>query len=137
MNTLIALVVPAAVLLAYAAGAGATPRSRRRDADRRARRVARHPGLANLGDVHRRLAADLPDAHRDFAMDRVVRHRVDARTLWTWLDRFGAEALVLALAAGHGYADLLRILVRGTFDIDEARVLAELSEPALFAPVRA
>lgn len=133
MNTLIAIVVPTVVLIAYVATASATPRSRRREAARRARRVTRHPALANLGDVHRRLDAELPAAHADFVMSRVARHRVDAVTLWTWLDRLGAEALVLALAAGHGYAGLLRILRdERPYDDSEARLLAELSEPELF-----
>lgn len=138
MNTLIAIALPAVVLLAYAATASATPRSRRREEARRARRVVRHPMLANLGDVQRRLALELCPAHADYVMARVARHRVDARTLWTWLDRLGADALVVALAAGHGYAGLLRILGdERSFDQREARVLAELSEPTLFDPVRA
>lgn len=130
-NTLIALGVPLAVLLAYLATRPASPA---RKADRRAHRVARHPALANLGDVRVRLDAELPDHQVDFVLARVARHQVDARTLWAWLDRFGAESLVVTLAAGHGYAGLLRVLRdEKPYDADEARLLAALSEPELFA----
>lgn len=128
MNTLIALAVPAALLIAYVATATASPRSLRRQAARRTRHLRRHPALANLGDVRLRLDAELAADRVDFVLARI-----DARTLWTWLDRFGAEALVLALAAGQGYAGLLRILrEERSYDEHEARVLAGLSHPELF-----
>ena len=133
MNTAIVIAAVASALIGWLATATATPAARRREADRRRRRVGRNPALANLGDVQRRLDADLTVVHADFVIERIARHRIDAATLWTWLDRFGAEALVLSLAAGDGYAGLLRIL-RGekAYDVDEARLLAELSEPELF-----
>ena len=131
MNTLIALAVPAALLIAYVATATASPRSLRRQAARRTRHLRRHPALANLGDVRLRLDAELAADRVDFVLARIG--RIDARTLWTWLDRFGAEALVLALAAGQGYAGLLRILrEERPYDEHEARVLAGLSHPELF-----
>jgi hypothetical protein len=131
VNTLIALGAPIAVLLAYLATRPACPA---REAARRAHRVARHPGLANLGDVQVRLDAELPGHQVDFVLARVARHGVDARTLWAWMDRFGAESLVVTLAAGHGYAGLLRVLRDETsYDDSEARLLAGLSEPELFA----
>ncbi|MBZ5739206.1 hypothetical protein [Nocardioides mangrovi] len=133
LDTLIALAVPAALLIAYAATATASPRSLRREAARRADRVHRHPALATLGDVQLRLDAELPAGHAGFVFERVATQRIDARTLWVFLDRFGAEALVLTLAAGHGYAGLLRMLRdEATYDAAEARVLAGLSEPWLF-----
>jgi hypothetical protein len=131
VNTLIALGVPIAVLLAHLATRPASPA---REAARRAQRVVRHPGLANLGDVRIRLDDTLPGHHVDFVLARVARHGIDARTLWAWLDRFGAESLVVALAAGQGYAGLLRVLRdEAPYDASEARLLAGLSEPELFA----
>jgi hypothetical protein len=130
MNTLIALAVPLAVLVAYLV---TTPSSHTREAESRARRVSRCPALANLGDVQRRLDAELPAHHVDFVLARVAQHGIDARTLWAWLDRFGADQLVLALASGRGYAGVLRILRDQTsYDEHEARLLARLSTPELF-----
>ncbi len=104
-----------------------------RAVERRRRYVSRHPAFVNLGDVERRLDAELARAHVDFVLGRVARHRVDARTLWTWLERFGAEALVLALAADHGYAGLLRLLrADASYDVGELAVLARLGAPELF-----
>jgi hypothetical protein len=130
MNTLIALGVPLAVLLAYLA---TRPTSQTREASRRAHRISRCPALANLGDVQIRLDAELPTHQVDFVLARVAQHRIDARTLWTWLDRFGADALVVTLAAGHGYAGMLRILRdERSYDDTEARLLARLGAPELF-----
>ena len=130
MNTLIALAVPFAILVAYLV---TMPSSQAREAESRARRVSRCPALANLGDVQRRLDAELPAHHVDFVLARVAQHGIDARTLWAWLDRFGADPLVLALASGHGYAGVLRILRdQASYDEHEARLLARLSTPELF-----
>src|ERR1700754_4797619 len=74
----------------------------------RRRSAARHPGTVDLGDVERRLAAELPAHHHDFVLTLVGRRRIDAAALWTWLGRFGADTLVLALASDVGYAGLLR-----------------------------
>lgn len=130
MNTLIALGVPLVVLIASLA---TKPSSQVREAERRERRVSRYPALANLGDVQRRLDTELPTHQVDFVLARVAQHGIDARTLWAWLDRFGADPLVLALASGHGYAGVLRIL-RGqaSYDEHEVRLLARLSTPELF-----
>lgn len=138
MNTLldqtIALAVPAIALIAYLATAPTSPSRRRREAERRSRRVTRHPSLATLGDVQCRLDAELPGSHTSFVMARVDRHHIDAKTLWTWLDHYGAEALVLALAAGQGYFGLLRILRdEKEYDATETTLLAHLSEPELFS----
>lgn len=133
MNTLIALVVPAAALIAYLAAAPASASTHRREAARRDRRVTRHPALATLGDVRRRIDAELPGRHADYVLVRVARLHIDAETLWTWLDRHGAAALVLALASGQGYAGLLSILRdEKEYDVAEAGLLARLSEPELF-----
>ena len=130
MNTVIALGVPLAVLLAYLA---TKPSSQAREAARRTRRVTRYPALANLGDVQRRLDAELAAHQADFVLARVAQHRIDATTLWTWMDRFGADALLVTLAAGHGYAGLLRVLRNERpYDDREARLLARLGEPELF-----
>jgi hypothetical protein len=59
---------------------------------------------------------------------------IDARTLCAWLERFGASSRVLALAADHGYAGLLRELSADRpLDVDALEVFARLSNPALFA----
>jgi hypothetical protein len=130
MNTLIALGVPLVALVAYLA---TRPACQTREAARRARRVTRYPALANLGDVQRRLDAELAAHQADFVLARVAQHRIDATTLWTWMDRFGADALLVTLAAGHGYAGLLRVLRNERpYDDREARLLARLGEPELF-----
>jgi hypothetical protein len=122
------------VLAASLATVSASPSSRTRAEERRRRYVERHPDLVNLGDVERRLDAELPRHQVGFVLDHVARHRIDARTLWSWLDRFGAEPLVLALATGHGYAGLLRMLREDApYDVAELEVLARLSEPELFS----
>lgn len=138
MNTLIALAVPAVALIAYLAAAPLSASGHRREAARRDRRVTRHPALATLGDVQRRLDAELPGCHAAYVLARVDRHHIDAKTLWIWLDRHGAEALVLALASGQGYAGMLRILrEEKEYDLAEASLLARLSEPELFELVAA
>lgn len=107
--------------------------ARRRSVERRRRYVSRHPAFVNLGDVERRLDDALPRHQVDFVLARVARHRVDAPTLWAWLERYGAEALVLALAADHGYAGLLRLLrADAPYDVHELEVFARLSTPELF-----
>ncbi len=128
-----AAAVAIAVVVAYLATSPASPGARRRSAERRRRTVDRHPGLVNLGDVERRLAEELPAHHHDFVLTRIGRQKIDARTLWAWLDRFGAEALVLALAADSGYAGLLRHLRGEALNRAELEVLAGLSHPELFA----
>jgi hypothetical protein len=133
VNTLIAIAVPVAALIAYLATAPASASRTRKEAARRERRVSRHPALATLGDVQRRLDDELPGTHADYVLARVDRHHIDAKTLWTWLDRYGTEALVLALASGQGYAGMLRILrEEKEYDVAEATLLARLSEPELF-----
>lgn len=138
MNTMLVtatvVAVSAAALVAWLATATASARTRRRAEERRRRYVGRHPGLVNLGDVERRLGAELPAHQTDFVLATIARTSVDARTLWAWLDRFGAASLVLALAADHGYAGLLRQLrADGPLDVDALEVFARLSRPELFA----
>lgn len=108
--------------------------------ERRRRHVARyadrHPGTVNLGDVARRLADELPVHHADFVLTEVGRRRIDAATLWAWLDRFGADSLVLVLASDGGYAGLLRRLATAAplspLDLLELELLAHLARPGLF-----
>ncbi|MCW2794294.1 MAG: hypothetical protein JWO76_3392 [Nocardioides sp.] len=131
---IVAAVVAIAALAAWLTAATESPTSVRRAEERRRRYVARRPGGANLGDVERRLGLQVPGHHLDFVLARFERHRIDAQTLWAWLDRFGAPALVLVLAADHGHAGLLRLLRTGTPpDLEELEVLARLSTPELFA----
>jgi len=112
----------------------ASARAVQRSQKRRRRQVERHPGVANLGDVEQRLAQELGAGQVDFVLDLVGRHRIDSATLWAWLDAYGADALLLALASGHGYAWLLRQLRAATApDTTELAVLAFLSQPDLFA----
>ena len=133
MSILIVTAVAACMLIGCLTAVGPTPASRRRETDRRLHRVSRHPSLVNLGDVQRRVDADLAGEDADFVIDRIALHRIDAGTVWIWLDRFGPDALVLALAAGYGYAGLLRILRdEELYNEDELRVLAALNEPTLF-----
>lgn len=104
--------------------------------ERRRRHVARHPGTVNLADVARRLSDELPVHHADFVLDEVGRRRIDAATLWSWLDRFGAEPLVHVLASGGGYAGLLRRLAtEAPLDGVELEMLAHLARPELFVEV--
>jgi hypothetical protein len=132
--TAAAVAVSVAALVAWLATATATASTRRRAEERRRRYVGKHPGSANLGDVERRLADELPAHQTDFVLAKVARTTIDARTLWAWLERFGASALVLALAADHGYAGLLRELRSdGPLDVDALEVFARLSNPELFA----
>jgi hypothetical protein len=128
-----AVAVTTAAVVAWLATATASPGARRRSVERRRRYVHRHPGSVNLGDVERRLAGELPAHHHDFVLTRIGRQQIDARTLWAWLDRFGADALVLSLASGSGYAGLLRRLRGDGLDLAELEVLAGLSHPELFA----
>lgn len=125
--------VVAAATVAWLATATASAGARRRSVERRRRYVDRHPGSVNLGDVERRLADELPAHHHDFVLDRIGRHKIDARTLWSWLNRFGAESLVLAVAADAGYAGLLRRLREDDLDRAELEVFAGLNHPELFA----
>lgn len=131
----LAVALTAVPVLAAAWVTSSAPASaRRRSLERRRRYVSRHPAFVNLGDVERRLDDELPRHQVDLVLARVGRHRIDAPTLWAWLERFGARALVLALAADHGYAGLLRLLrADAAYDVHELEVLARLSTPELFA----
>lgn len=136
--TAAAVAVSLAALVAWLATASASEGSRRRCEERRRRYVGRHPGSVNLGDVERRLADELPFHQADFVLAKIARTTIDARTLWAWLERFGSSSLVLALAADHGYAGLLRELRSGgPLDVDALEVFARLSHPELFADAAA
>lgn len=104
--------------------------------ERRKRHVARHPGTVNLADVARRLSDELPVHHADFVLEEVGRRRIDAATLWSWLDRFGPASLVHVLASDGGYAGLLRRLATDAplsdLDLRELELLAHLARPGLF-----
>ena len=130
MDTLVALAFPFAMLIAYVA---TRPARRSREVLRRARRISRDPALVNLGDVQARLVARLPAPYAAFAREQISEHRIDARTLWSWLDRFGAESLVLFLAAGHGRDTMLAVM-RGEQSYDDAalRLIAVRRTPDLF-----
>jgi hypothetical protein len=126
-------VLAVAGLLAWLASGTGSARSRRRREERRRRSVQRDPRTANLLDVERRLRDELADRQVDFVLARVERDGIAARTLWTWLDRFGAPALVAALASGLGYGGLVRLLdAAGQPDLDELSVLARLAMPELY-----
>jgi hypothetical protein len=132
--TAAAAAVSLAVLVACLAAASASAGTRRRSDVRRRRYVGKHPGSVNLGDVERRLADELPFQQAVFVLAKVARTTIDARTLWAWQERFGSSSLVLALAADHGYAGLLRALRSGgPLDVDALEVFARLSHPELFA----
>ncbi len=93
MNTLLA-VIGALMLLAFVI---TTPVTRGREAARRDRRVGRQPARVNLGDVRRRLAAELP-AHQVAQVQVAIdRHRLDAQTLWQQLDEHGPRGLAAVL----------------------------------------
>jgi hypothetical protein len=130
VDTLVALAFPFAMLVAYVA---TRPSPRSREVSRRARRIARDPALVNLGDVQARLVARLPAPYAAFAREQISEHRIDARTLWSWLDRYGAESLVHFLAAGHGH-EAMREVLRGEQSYDDAqlRSMAVRRTPELF-----
>jgi hypothetical protein len=131
--TSMTVMVAVAGLVAWLASGTASARSRRRCEERRRRSVHRDPRTANLLDVERRLREGLTDRQVDFVLARVERDGIAARTLWTWLDRFGAPALVAALASGWGYGGLVRFLdATGQPDLDELSVLARLAMPELY-----
>ncbi|GAW48767.1 hypothetical protein PD653_1812 [Nocardioides sp. PD653] len=126
-------VIVVAGLVAWLASGTASARSRRRCEERRRRSVHRDPRTANLLDVERRLREGLTDRQVDFVLARIERDGIAARTLWAWLDRFGAPALVAALASGRGYGELVRLLDSAAQpDLDEMSVLAGLAMPELF-----
>jgi hypothetical protein len=130
MDTMIALAFPGAMLVAYLV---TRPASRSREVSRRARRIRRDPALVNLGDVQAHLVARLPASYAAFAREQITEHRIEARTLWSWLERYGAESLVLFLAAGHGRDAMLEV-VRGkqSYDDAELRAMAGCRTPELF-----
>ena len=135
MNPTLMTVVAVAVAWSVARLATSTTSvSARRRTDRRRRRyVARHPREVNRLDVERRLEDELSRAQVCFVLDRVEHESIDSRTVWSWLDRFGAATLLLAVASGHGRGDVFRLLdADAPLETDDLEVLARLAVPDLF-----
>jgi hypothetical protein len=132
------LAVAVAWSIAWLATSTSSVGARRRTDQRRRRYVARHPRQVNRLDVERRLADELSGAQAAFVADRIEHEDLDSRTVWSWLDRFGAAALLLAVASGHGRGDVCRLLdADGPLDTDQMSVLARLAVPDLFGVAEA
>lgn len=94
------LLLLVAAALTSVATRPANPASRRRERARRLRLVERNPQWLNLGDVEYAVGLTLPAARAAEVVAWSTERGVPARLLWSWIDRHGAQALWLALAAG-------------------------------------
>lgn len=93
----------------------ATESSRRRDLDRRARVVRRHPDRVHLLDVENLLlAASVPTPTVQRAMRRAESRRLRPRTMWRWSDTYGPDKLVLVIDAALAEDTLMGHLDGGT-----------------------
>ena len=95
----------------------------------RRRRVDRDPGLANVGDLARLLAAvGVPPGPAREVLTAATGRGITTRTMWVWSQRFGGEALAVAVTAGMGHAEMLEHLILDTApDFAGLRVLADLA----------
>ncbi len=95
----------------------------------RRRRVARDPGLANVGDIARLLVdVGVTGLQARDLLTAAMGRGITTRTMWVWAQRFGTEGLVTAVAAGLGHAEMLEHLIAGTEpDFAGLRVLADLA----------
>lgn len=123
--------------LAASAARPADGLTRRRDLDRRRRRLRAHPDRVNLLDVEHLLrSAAVGDDAVDRVMRRAAAHRLGARTMWRWADRHGSDRLVLAVDADLAEDTLLEHLDAGTApDWSTLRVFADLNDDSLPASI--
>ncbi len=107
----------------------ATAASRRRSAARRARFVEANPTHANSTDIVAGLVRGGFSPHQaHFVIDHARRSGVRPFTMWLWLERFGADALGVAVAADLTQAQLLAHLGSGTApDLGELGLFASLN----------
>jgi hypothetical protein len=104
--------------LLWAVAATARPaasRTRRRDVDRRLRRVRQHPDQVHLLDVENLLLGDsIPASTVDRVMRRARRRQLGARTMWRWAASHGTDKLVLVVDADLSEDSMLDHLDAGT-----------------------
>lgn len=93
----------------------ASQASRRRDLDRRFRRLFRDPERVTVLDVENlMLSESIPAGTVDRVMARAAARRLTARTMWRWADAHGTARLVLVVDAGVAEDTLLDHLDAGT-----------------------
>ena len=131
------LIVAAFIVLAWPVVAGASRpasgRTRDRDAERRARFVARNPHEVNAGDIRRMLS--------EGGLDREQIERLSTRAaglgikpfaMLAWLQRFDAQALATVVGANLSQHELLAHITNRTApDLAQLRVLAGLNDATL------
>jgi hypothetical protein len=115
-----------------------TSRTSPRERDRRLRWVERHPDQVNTGDIRRLLAREVPRERVDLVLAKARLRRITPHTMWRWARCFGAETLVLAVAADLTHAELLAHLRSGVApDLQTLEFFAELKGLGDVAPVTA
>ncbi len=130
---LTALIILGIFVLAWPVVGGAvrpaSAATRRSDADRRARYVARHPHEVNLGDIRRTLKrGGLSPDQVEFVTGRAVELGIGPFTLMLWLKRFDATALATVVAADLSQETLIAHVVDGTVpDLEGLSVFAEFN----------
>ncbi|GAA1774268.1 hypothetical protein GCM10009795_020430 [Nocardioides hankookensis] len=88
---------------------------RPRDLERRDAQLRACPDRVTKLDVERALAAHpLPEATIARVLGTAAERGITARTMWVWVDRFGADKLVLAIDADVAERRLRRHLDAGT-----------------------
>lgn len=103
-----------------------------RERGRRAARLRACADRATLLDIEEVLRSHpLPDPVVARALGAAAEHRIGARTMWCWADRFGADKLVLALDAEVAERRLQRYLDAGTApDWNALEIFARLNREA-------
>src|SRR4051794_28843308 len=96
---LIGVVAPVWVITALPTRPHSGP-VRPRHLERRDARLRARPERITKRDVERALAAHpLPEATIARVLGTAAEHGITVRTMWVWVDRFGADRLVLAVDA--------------------------------------
>lgn len=130
---LVGLIVVGILVLAWPLAVGAsrpaTGVGRDRDADRRARYVARNPHEVSVADIRVLLTAGgLDDAQVEFVTARAHDLGIKPFTMLVWLKRFDATALATVIAADLSQHDLIAHISEGTVpNLAELSVFAELN----------
>ncbi|GAA5149597.1 hypothetical protein GCM10023340_25160 [Nocardioides marinquilinus] len=100
--------VSAVTLSSLVAGGTGTRQGRDRAAGRRRRVVNQNPAAATPADVLDALVADgVPRDQARLVVERAARHGIGPFTQWLWMQRHGATALAIAVAADLTQRDLL------------------------------
>ncbi|MFC7494012.1 MULTISPECIES: hypothetical protein [unclassified Nocardioides] len=110
-----------------------TGRPRGRDLARRTHRLRACPDRATILDVEQAMRAHpLPEATVERVLRAAAARRIGSRTLWCWLDRFGADKLVLVVDADVAERRMQRHLDAGTTpDWEALAVFADLTLDSL------